>query len=675
MVKDHKDAIELLHQCQDAERDSRRMARESEVFLFEEGGQWEDKARRFFKDRPRYQMDHVYPIYGAITNDLREMDFAVQVVEAGNGARSEIAKTYDGMIRSIQNLSSMDLIKGETVDDLGCTGFDAWRVRNDWADGEAFDQDLIIERIPDAINRVWVGPSEKADFTDIPYAFVVTRMPLREFEETYPDKAAQPIQESDDVTDWRQPDQKDVAIAEYYCIKKKKTLLHLLSNDKVVKDEDYQKVKADYDAKGITIVRTRSREISTCYVRTMSGAEWLSDEQELPFSYVPVVPIYANYKVKNGRRIFFGVIEKLKDAQRVYNYAASREVSDGALAPVEKIAVTTDQVAGHEEQNSTLNNANDPLFIYNADPASPPPFKMPGSGPNPNLQIVKGGAAEDIKTISSQYDPAQGKGLGASTSGKAYEILNSRSNLAVGPYVFAMKRAVRLLGKILIDGIPKVYDTRGRQVRLMNEDGSSRFEPINDEVYGPNGSTVVRDLSQGQYDVFVAAGKGFASRKTEGVKAILEMGQVYPPFIEMGADIIAKSIDAPYVEQLAERFRKEKIDNGMIPESQLTDEERQKIMQEMERAAQQGPSALEQVAIAESQKIMMEVQEKQQNMLVQMMEQQRKMEETAAKMAQIFAQTQKTQAETVRALTESEKEGELPGNAGYAAANQVARQI
>lgn len=672
---DHKACLKKLRCYQEADRDARRLARESQSFLFDEGGHWEEKAVKLFEDRPRYQFDHTYPIWNAITHDLTEMDFAIQVIEAGNGASAEIAKTYDGMLRSIQNMSSFDLIKAELVSNLVCAGSDALMVRNDWGDVDAFDQDLLIEHIQDSLNRVWLGPAQKIDGSDREDGFLITRISLNEYGRDYPKGTKRGVDAPDDWVDELAKDQEDIAVADYYYIKRESTKLLLLSNDKVVREDEYNKSKDDLAAKGITVVRQRTRDIPVCYVRRMDGAEWLGDPQKTPFAYIPIVQPMANHKVVQGRVKYFGVVEKLKDAQRVYDYAGSREIADGALAPVGKIAMTPEQAAGFEEQNSQLNKENNPILLYNADTAAPPPFQLAGAQPNPGLQQTRLNASQDVITISGQYEPARGEGLGPDTSGKAYEILQQKSNLSSGPYVVAMRRAVRMLGKIIIDAIPKVYDTRSRQVRLMNEDGSSKFTSINHEDYAEDGTTqIMRDLSQGHYDVVVTNGKGFASRKAEGVRAMLEMASVVPGIVDAGADVIAKSLDAPYVEQVAERLRKQMIEQGRIPENQLTDDERAKIMQEMEQAQNQPPSPADQVIMAETQRIVMETQKLHQQMQIDMMEQIRKMEESTAKIAQMMAATQKSQAEAVLSLTTAEQQN-LPGDAASESAEKIAKSI
>lgn len=681
-IKDHKKVLKALSTWQSSERDSRELARESLTFVRVRGGQWEDKVTRIFSGKPRYEFDRVYPVIKTITGDLQDIEFGAKVVEAGSGADNEIAETYEGMLRSIQNMSNFPAIMGSAAEHVVTSGFDAWEVVSDWADVDAFEQDLLIEPVQDALNRVWFGPSSKVDHSDCKEAVKLTAISRSDYEKEYPKGGMQSVGSDSEITD----EDDDIVIGQYYCIREEKAELHLLSNDKIMRADQFDPVKKDMEAAGVTIVRSRERSIPVCYIRKFDGADWLGDEETTVFAYIPLVPVYGHYDVIEGERSYFGVTEKLKDPQRIYNYAKSREISEGALAPIEKIAATKAQVAGHEAQNSTLNNDHNPLFIYNPDAKAPPPFKLQGNQPNANLALTQQGAALDIQEISNSYNPARGQGL-AGHSGVAYEMLQNKSNLSSISFVKALKLAVHLTAKIIIDAIPKVYDTRSRQVRLLNEDGSSQYKSINEEIYSPGEEPkVLRDLSQGHYDVVITTGKTFASRKTEGVEALMTVAQAYPAILDEGADILIKSMDAPYINQLSDRIRAQMVKTGRIPEPQLTDDERAKLQAEMEAAANQPPDPMQEATIQaimmevqkgqmEAQKSQVEMQEKMQSMQIKMMEQERKNLELQLKMAQGEAGIQKTQAETIEKLTKSEHDYAMPGDAANIQALTIAGEM
>ena len=69
--------------------------------------------------------------------------------------------------------------------------------------------------------------------------------------------------------------------------------------------------------------------------------------------------------------------------------------------------------------------------------------------------------------------------------------------------------------------------------------------------------------------------------------AFLEMAAIDPSFIERGKDIWLRNQQSPGMDQMAERAREDLLNAGLIPESQLTDEERQRIAQAQAEAANQ----------------------------------------------------------------------------------------
>ena len=100
-------------------------------------------------------------------------------------------------------------------------------------------------------------------------------------------------------------------------------------------------------------------------VRKFDGKDWLDESQETVFDQIPLIPLYANYKIYDNKLIYHGIVEKLMDQQRVLNYSVSREIEESALAPRQKYLMTTDQAAGHEDKLETLNVNIDPVLFYN----------------------------------------------------------------------------------------------------------------------------------------------------------------------------------------------------------------------------------------------------------------------------------------------------------------------
>jgi hypothetical protein len=81
-------------------------------------------------------------------------------------------------------------------------------------------------------------------------------------------------------------------------------------------------------------------------------------------------------------------------------------------------------------------------------------------------------------------------------------------------------------------------------------------------------------------------GKDFESRQADANSAILELGSVNPEVVMRNTDIIANNIKAPGMRTVADRERDFLFKQGVIPEEQWTNEEKEKVAQA--QAAAQG---------------------------------------------------------------------------------------
>jgi hypothetical protein len=641
--KDFKKAVDFREQAQNDERQSRIGAIEEAHFNADEYGHWEDYATKRFEGKPRYQIDLIKPIIDSIAGKIEQKEIGGQVIPVGSDATEEIATTYEKMIRTISNMSNAVDIYSDAARNIVDHAYDAWMITHDWADAPAFDQDLLIEKIPDALNRVWLlGISSATKPGDIKHGFVDTDLTVDEYKELFSDGTQTSL--SDFGYDYRvsqcSTESKDsITVSDYYYIKEVKTLLHLLSDNRVITDKEYQEVQNSLAQRGIRSVRQKERKLPTCYMRKLDGGGWLTKEAKTAFSYIPVVQVMANFQILNKRPYYRGETRKLMDAQRIYDYGTSKDINDGALGRKDKINMTPEQADGHEVQNSRLNTQDDPVFLSNHVDGHVPPHIISGSQMDAGLQNTLNRTQIDMKEISMSHPSQQGQGL-AGHSGKAYEILNESSDTASFKYIKQLEKAVSWTYTIIIDAIPRVYDEKNRQIRLTNEDNTTAFKAINEEVKGDDGGVeTINDLSQGNYMFKVNTGPAFSSRRAEGVAAIKEWAALDPSIIEEGKDIIYKSLDAPGVKDIASRIRKRMIAEGRIPEDQLTDDEKEKITQEIQAAKEnQQPDPMSdatvQAILAEVKNIGSQIQERQVDMQVKLDEQERKTAETMGKLQQ-----------------------------------------
>lgn len=590
MVKDSKDCLAAFNKAQSDDHDGREMSREDDKFCLEKDGQWEDRVAQAMNGRPKFTFDKVNPLIDDIMSEVEGMDFGIRVRPSGGGATKEIAETYAGIVRYIENLSDAASVYRQATRRVCRRGLDFIRLDTDWS-GEGFDQDILIKGSPDSLNRTWLGYHEKQDGSDATEGWQIRAMDSKKFEEKFGRPCVSVGSDASDYDDKRD----DVAtFLEYLYAKPYDKTLALLSNGKIIElNKDSQSVIDEMQLAGISVERTRKVPSFKVYSRFLDGSDWLTKEMETVWDSIPIIPVYGNFEILDGNLNYSGITRRLMDAQRVYNYAKSREIEEGALAPRDKLLMTAKQ-ASHkltQKQIAELNTSSDPVLLWTPDAEAPPPFKIGGPQVNPNLANTAAGANNDINEQSGVFSAQQGANP-RYQSGWAVEQMISKGDAKTTKWLNCTAIAVRRIANMVIEAIPKVYDNK-RQLKIMNEDGTDEMVTINEEVIDSQTGQVVvlNDLSQGKYSVTVELDKAFKSRRNESAERLIQMASVDPALMQDAADMVYGALDIPGADQIRERRRLTMLKAGLIPDSQMTDEEKQQadilIRQQQQQALQQ----------------------------------------------------------------------------------------
>lgn len=594
----------LLKESQTADQDNREKVREVTLFLKKPDGQWEPSIVKNMKGRPMYTFDRCNPIVRSISGEMKQADFDIQVRPSGGDASKDTAKLLDGLVRNIENISNASQVYGAAGKKMVESGFDAWRVTTEWADGDSFDQDLFIRKIANSVDRVWFDTNaEMQDMSDAAYAFVLQSMSPDAYDEKFPDGSKQSVGENR-FSDAYCQKAENIVVGEFLYKKPIDIELVLMDNNKVYQvNDDYEKVADDLKNLGVTEVKRRKRKAHKVFTRFFDGSDWLNGEKETVFQWIPVIPTYGNFEITENKVIYHGAVQHLMDAQRVLNYAASRDIEEGALAPKDKIMITREQAAKDTKTLETMNTNNHPAQLYTFVPGQPNPYRLGGAQMNPGLQTTVAAMGQMITETSGVFAANLGQQM-ANESGVALERLQNKGDISTIDYYDSQEVAICHTARIIIDAIPRLMDTE-RQQRILNEDGSFDMQILNQTVVDQETGEPVtlNDLSVGQYDVTCKVGPAFQSRQQETVKAITEIAAVDPSIIGLSADILLNNIVAPGIDQIAERARAQMVQAGTIPQDQWTEEEAEQ-MQAAQVAAQnqqQQPDAVEQAILEQTQ--------------------------------------------------------------------------
>jgi hypothetical protein len=588
---DHGFMLEQMKKFQEADHDNREKVREAQLFLNKRDGQWEPRWANINDqaEKPRFTFDMVTPIIDQIAGEIERSDFTIKVSPAGSEATKKIAETYDGLVRHIETMSGAVRIYNAATKRMAVGGMDGWRVVQKYADADAFDQDLMIEKIGNFVDRVWFGAFEQPDASDATECWVLTGIDKEVYKEKYPKASGESVS-TDSTANAYYHRQDLVMLGEFLYVKEVPRELILMSSGEVYEDdEEFAKVKDDLERLGVTEVQRRTRKKRVVCTRLFDSDGWVGEAKETVFSYIPVVPEFVNFDIIEDKIVYWGAVEKVIDAQRVFNYSLSREIEEGALAPRAKTWGTPEQRQGHEDTIATLNTNTNPWQDYNHVDGQSPPFQVGGAQINPGLRTI----SETSRAIIGQSAGMFAANMGDNPnlqSGIAIKRLQDKGDNGNSKYTVAREIAQAHTGKILVDAIPRVY-TPGRQVRILDEDGSFDMVTLGDQVVDNETGQMValNDLSQGNYDVAITSGPSFKNRQSEAVEALTNLGQVDPSVIHMAGDLLMRNISAPGMEAVAGRKRAELLQQGLIPPDQWTDEEKQQAEQAQANAQNQPP--------------------------------------------------------------------------------------
>jgi hypothetical protein len=542
-----------LKLSEEAEAELRRLALED--LKFRAGEQWPDGIvqERQNDGRPCLVINRIPQFIQQVTNDQRQNRPSIKVHPVDDHGDVDTGKVIQGLIRHIEYNSNADAAY-DTAFDSACTGgFGYFRIITDYVNPMGFEQEILIKRIRNPFSVFFDPHSQEPDGSDASFAFVIEDLSKEEYEARYPkSKLAGGDWESvgNSAPTWMKDG--SARVAEYFYKEIKEQEIVLLSDGQVLPAE----ALAGGLPPGLEVVRSRIASIPVIKWCKLNACEIL-EQTEWPGSYIPIVPVYGTEYYIDGKRVLEGIVRNAKDSQRMYNYWASAETEAIALAPRAPFIAAEGQLEGHESAWEVSNRRNVPVLKYkpqsvNGTLVGPPQRQVfePAVQAITNARMI---ASEDLKATTGIYDAALGAKSNES-SGIAIQRRNMQAQTSNFHFIDNLTRSLKHAGRILVDLIPKIYDTE-RAARIIGEDGEQKVVRLN-AVTEDNGKEVLYKLDTGKYDVTIDVGPSFASKRQEALAAMMEMTKAYPTLMQTAGDLILKNMDAPGASEIAERMKK-----------------------------------------------------------------------------------------------------------------------
>lgn len=554
-----KRALERYTLLEDFWAENRKLALDD--IKFAAGDQWPEhiKKAREKKRRPALVLDKLAQYRRQVVNDGRQNrpSLKFRPVDGGDIA---VANAYQGITRAILNRSNADEAFDTALDHACGHGFGYFRVLTDYAHPGSFEQDIKVCRVRNSL-AVLLAPHQAADGSDAEDGFVIDTMPKTVFEAKWP--KADKTNWADDSTlygdGWL--DEEHIRVAEYWYKEPTERTLYQLEDGAAVFKEDYEKsalemAQVGMEPQAIVSERlVRGHKVKWC---RMTGAEIL-EERDWAGQYIPIIPVYGTETDINGKVIYSGLTRPGRSGQMLYNFARTAFAERVALTPKAPWVAAAGQTEEFKEW-LTANEDNHAVLTYNPveinGQALPPPQRQPASDIPAGFAQEMQQAEHDIQAAIGMYAASLGQ-QSNEKSGRAIMARQREGDVATFHYHDNLNRAIRHLGRILLDLIPKIYDSK-RVVRLLNEDGTTKDAKVDPRLPVPVAKAdgmEIFNLGAGVYDVETATGPSFTTKRLEAAESMMEIAQGNPQVWSTHGDLIVKAMDWPGADDFAKRTK------------------------------------------------------------------------------------------------------------------------
>lgn len=521
-----------------------------------------------------------------IINDAKQNKPQMRVNPVSDEATKASADVFEGVFRHIEYMSSASVAYDTATEHQVHGGIGWWRVVVAYEDEDSVQQACRIERVRDAMT-IYMDPDiHEVDGSDARYAFVVDDVPRDEFEARYPEYRDRVPQggTAGPVIDGGWLDDDHVRVAEYYRIVEFDDVLHLLPDGSTIKESELnsQGVISDLNALSMHSRRMRRKELQ--WIKIVGGE--IVDRQIEIGKYIPLVRVIGEETVIEGRLERKGHVRALKDPQRIYNYWASSAVEQVALQSKSPYVAAAESIESFQGYWDNANTENHSVLPYNArdDQGNPLPPPQRQEPPQIAQAYVVGmqHAQQDLMFASGQYQPTMGQPPpNTEISGKAIALRQRQGDNATYHFVDNLAIAIRFTGRILLDLIPKVYDTP-RILQILAPDGTVDRVQLNPRqpqalmsLPSPNpnqaqnapgpmpptpqqamAASVLRIFNPnvGRYEVQADVGPAYATRRQQSFDAFMQILSTAPQIMSLAGDLLMKNADFPEAEELAERL-------------------------------------------------------------------------------------------------------------------------
>lgn len=606
---------------------------QEDLKIYEGEGIWDEalKASRLNDPkgaRPCLTVSDLPPRVRQVTNDVRQNKPAIKIRPSDSGGDVQVAEVLNGIWRHIEAQSMSD-IAYETANfyqTVGGRGY--FRLVEEYYPPTR-SKELLVRPIANP-GAVFFDPLSLCPVgSDARYCFIVEDMPKKDFEKEYGDV---------DIAEWEGGEgyeelvtqgwltEETVRVAEWMCVQEEvlKTVTDEYGEQAQYSEEEYEGLAL----KSVVMDVHTERRLKVVW-RKITGNKILK-EVELPITFVPVFRVPGEMFLKEGKIVYKGVVRDSRDAVRMVSYSFSSYIESITVQTKTPYIGAAGQFDGYETNWQTSNIENAPYLEYNpvsldgssalaAPRREPPPMASQG--------IIQGIvlSQQALKDVTGMGAASLGQ-KGNETSGKAILARQKEGDVGVYHYADNLSKAIRHMGTVGLQWIPKVYEER-KVLRILGDDDTAKMVhmdseqpmPVRDVNYiDDQGAVKIRkiyNIGVGAYDVVTTVGPSYSTRRQEAQIMLGELFQSAPGLLPILGDIYMETQDVPGAARMAKRLKaalppqvaaadEDDEDTPKIPPQVLAE------IEGMKQQLQEGASIVQELQ-AENEKLTTELSNKQ----------------------------------------------------------------
>jgi len=570
-----REAKTRLEYCSNREGECRKLFLEDIKFANADsnnGYQWPNdiQTNRNREKRPCLTINKTHQHNLQIINDAKQNKAAIKIRPVGNESTYEAAEVYEGIIRHIEYISNASDAYDTGVKFQVEGGIGYWRVVTDYIGDDTFDQEIYIRRVKDPLS-VFLDPDiNEIDGSDAMFGFVFTDMKREMAREKYPefkDKMGETALGNAD--NWI--DDHHVRVCEYFRRIKK--------TDKLISFQHPQ-TGVQHTMRKSTLPASIAKAViddpaSECRGIEEYEVQWflfigneIAERRIWPGTTIPIVRCIGEETIIDGKIDRKGHTRAMKDPQRIYNYWSSAAVEFVALQGKTPFVGPAAAIEGYETYWREANVQNFSILPYKHvdDDGKPIPAPIRAEAPVFAPAYVQGMqvAQSEMAMVSGQYEATFGE-KSNERSGRAINERARQGDRATYHFIDNQAIAIRRTGKIIIELIPKIYDTE-RVINIKANDGSGSqvtIDPNARQAYMKKRQQNADEVQQifinpniGKYDVQADVGPAYATRRQEAFNALSQILSQSSELIPLVGDLLFKAADFPMAEEVAERLER-----------------------------------------------------------------------------------------------------------------------